>query len=324
MGKKANPAVIGAFVVGAIALLVVGLVLFGSGQLFKRTQQYVIFFSGAVDGLNVGAPVKFKGVEVGSVKSIRLRFGQGGIDAKQVAEGIRIPVIVEIDYDKVSGQGGTSAGASVQAVKHLIDLGMRAQLDAQSLVTGLLFVQLDFDPDLPAVYVLPPDGDHLPEIPAIPTTMQAMQSAAEGILRKIEELHLENLVKSLGDAFDGVNKVINAPALHAAIEALPGTVANVNETVASIHRLVTNLDREQGPLMGEVKATVASAGTTLANASATLATVQGVVDPSAPLLSELATALQEISGAARSLRLLADDLKRNPSTIVRGKDVSNR
>ena len=60
MGRKANPAMIGAFVVGAVILAVAGILIFGSGQLFKHTSQYVCFFPGAVNGLNVGAPVKIK------------------------------------------------------------------------------------------------------------------------------------------------------------------------------------------------------------------------------------------------------------------------
>jgi paraquat-inducible protein B len=325
MGKKANPALIGAFVVGAIALLVIGLVLFGSGQLFKHTQRFVMFFPGAVDGLNIGAPVKFKGVEVGSVKDIRLRLGnEGTINAKQVAEGIRIPVIMELDYDKITGQGGVSSVASLQGVKHLIDLGLRAQLNSQSFVTGLLFVQLDFAPDKPSVYVLPPGGDHLPEIPAIPTTLEQVQSAAEGILHKLEDLHLEKMVNSLADAFDGVNRVVNSPALHSAVDALPGTIANLNETVASIRELVTNLDHGQGPVLRDVKETAAKADAALEQARATLKTMQVLADPSAPLASQLSASLQEISGAARAVRLLADALERNPSAIVRGKDVSNQ
>jgi paraquat-inducible protein B len=325
MARKANPAVIGAFGVGAVALLVIGLVLFGSGRLFKHTQEYVIFFPGAVDGLSVGAPVRFKGVEVGSVKNIRLRLGtQKAVDAKQVAEGISIPVVVELDYDKITGQGGMSSTASVQEVKRLIDLGLRAQLNSQSLVTGLLFVQLDFVPDKPAVFVLPQDGDHLPEIPTIPTTLEEMKSAAATILQKLEDLHLERLVKSLSDAFDGANHLLHSPALQSAVDALPATISNVNEAVTGVRELVANVDRGQGPLIRELGETTAKTDAALEQARATLQTIQTLAQPSAPLASQLAASLQEISAAARAVRLLAEDLERNPSAIVRGKDVSNQ
>ena len=323
MGKKANPALIGAFVVGAIALLVIGLVLFGSGQLFKHTTKFVLFFPGAVDGLNIGAPVKFKGVEVGSVKDIKIRFGQvGDVTAERVAEGIRIPVMIEIDNDKILSEGGLSIDP--KRVQRLIDLGLRAQLNSQSLVTGLLFVQLNFFPDTPATLVLPPGGDHLPEIPTIPTTMEQVQSAAEAILRKLEDVHLEKMVNAADAALDGISRLANSPALHATIDALPGTVANVNQTVDTAHALLANLDHGSGPLFQEVKEAAAKSDAALQQAQATLKTLQVLADPSAPLASQLSASLQEISGAARAVRLLADSLERNPSALVRGKDVSNQ
>jgi paraquat-inducible protein B len=109
MGRKANPAIIGAFVLGAIALGVFGIIMLGTGRFFRNTTRFVVFFPGTVDGLSVGAPVKIKGVEIGSVTDIRLRVeGAGVVSAKQISEAIqRIPVFIEIDNDKLSNLGGT-------------------------------------------------------------------------------------------------------------------------------------------------------------------------------------------------------------------------
>ncbi|HSU89803.1 MAG TPA: MlaD family protein, partial [Sporolactobacillaceae bacterium] len=73
MGKRVNPALIGTFVLGAIGLIVTAVVIFGSGRLFRKSHEFVIYFGGDINGLRVGAPVKFKGVEIGQVKKIRLR-----------------------------------------------------------------------------------------------------------------------------------------------------------------------------------------------------------------------------------------------------------
>src|SRR5207249_5081533 len=144
MGKKASPAIIGAFVLGAIALGVFGVLMFGSGRFFRNTARFVVFFPGTVDGLSVGAPVKVKGVEVGSVTDIRLRVaGAGTVNPKEMAEGIRIPVFIEVDNDKLSNLGANSRNLNnPQTVKDLIAGGLRAQLATQSILTGLLFVQL--------------------------------------------------------------------------------------------------------------------------------------------------------------------------------------
>jgi paraquat-inducible protein B len=320
MGSKANPAVIGAFVVGAIALAVTGLLVFGSGRMFKHTVKFLCFFPGTVNGLNVGAPVKFKGVEIGAVTDIRIRLeGQGAVlDAKQVAEGIRIPVIIELDNDKLISEGGKGLQDPRRA-KELIDLGLRAQLNAQSMVTGLLFIELRFHPDQPAIFVLPPGSKEL-EIPTIPTSMEQLQSAAAEIIRKLEDMHVETMVESATEALDGVKNVVNAPGLKQTIEALPATIANVNEVLASVRALSTGLDRSQAPLLESLKGTSDKTGATLEQARATLESVQMLAGPNAALAVQLTTSLREVADAAHSVRLLADFLERNPSAIVRGRD----
>ena len=144
MNKKISPTLIGAFVIGAIALLVIAIIVFGSGRLFKQTREFVLYFETSVNGLRVGAPVKFKGVEIGSVKNIVLQLEKD----TQVA---RIPVIIEIDLEKLTARGaaGTIAEDREAFRKAITDLGLRGQLLMESLVTGLLYVGLDFFPGTP-------------------------------------------------------------------------------------------------------------------------------------------------------------------------------
>lgn len=323
MGRKVSPTLIGAFVVGALALAVAAVAVLGSGNLFKHTQRCICFFTGTVDGLNVGAPVKFKGVEIGSVADIRLRIeGQPNADEFEISKGIRIPVIIEIDSDKMIGRG-TRRFDTPQEIKQVIDLGLRAQLNAQSLVTGLLFVQLDFKPETPLNLVLPPDSQYV-EIPTIPTALEQVQTIAQQIMRKLEDLHLDNLVKSTVETVDGFNRLVNAPELKSTIEQLPTTLANVNQAVTGLRDLTARLDRGQGPLIESLKATSDKTGAALEEARATLQTVQGLIDPTSPLASQLTASLQEIANMARAVRLLASYVERNPSSIVRGKDVNEK
>jgi len=316
MGRKANPAVIGAFVVGAVVLAVAGVLIFGSGKLFKHTSKYVCFFPGPVDGLNVGAPVKINGVEIGSVVDIRLRLPEQE-RLHITLKGVHIPVTIEIDNDKVTALGGEQH----RDVRMLVENGLRAQLNAQSLVTGLLFVQLDFRPDIPATFVLPSDSKTV-EIPTIPTAMEQVQSAAENIFRRLQEVHVEALVKSLTDAVDTIKTVAATPELKEAIQALPATVANVNQTMASFRELGARLDSKSGPLLDSLKGTADKGGATMEQARQTLQSVQQFVEPESPLSTQLSGSLQEVSEAARALRLLANLLERNPSVLVRGKEVT--
>lgn len=320
MGKKANPAVIGAFVVGAIALAVAGLLIFGSGRMFKHMIRFVCFFPGQVNGLNVGAPVKFKGVEIGSVTDINIRFGSedGAMNAETVSKGIRIPVMIEIDQDKVTSRGARQMDP--QRVKELIDLGLRAQLNTQSLVTGLLYVDLDFHPEKPPVYVLPP-GSKRNEIPTVQTGLEEVRSVAAEVFRKLEELHLNDMVKSATAALDGVKNLVASPAMKETIDGLPATVANVNQTLASLRTVAARLDTKGGA-MDNLKTVSEQSAATLEQVRETLRTVQALVDPNAPLANQLATSLQELASAARAVRLLANYVERNPGALVRGKEVS--
>jgi paraquat-inducible protein B len=318
MGRKANPAMIGAFVVGAVALAVAGVLIFGSGRLFKHTSEYVCFFRGTVDGLNVGAPVRMKGVEIGSVVNIRLKLPEQEMPMV-TAQGIQIPVTIEIDNDKVAALGARQQ----RNLKELIAYGLRAQLNAQSLVTGLLFVQLDFRPETPAAFVLPPDSK-TPEIPTMPTTMEQVRSAAENLFRKLQAVHVEDLVKSLTETVDAIKNVVTTPELKETIQALPATVANLNQTVTSFRELSAHVDTKAGPLLDSLKGTSDKGGAALDQARGTLQTVDEVVKPDAPLSAELTGTLQELSAAARALRLLANYLERNPSALVRGKAVTSQ
>jgi len=319
MGKKANPATIGAFVVGAVVLALAGILIFGSGKLFKHTSRYVCFFSGAVDGLNVGAPVKFKGVEIGSVVDIRLRLPEQGPPPEGATKEFRIPVTVEIDDERVAAAGG----AARRDIKQLIDRGLRAQLNAQSLVTGLLFVQLAYNPEIPPTFELPPDSK-IAEIPTIPTAMEAVQTAAESVFRKLQEVHVEELVKSVTQAVDTIKGVAATPELKEAVQALPATVANLNQTLTSFRELSVRLDTKTGPLLDSLKGTSDKGGATIDQARETLQSVQQFVEPESPLSTQLTGSLQEVAEAARALRLLANLLERNPSVLVRGKDVASQ
>lgn len=311
MGRKANPLVIGAFVVGAIALAVLGIVIFGSGRFFADTTPFVMYFTGSVDGLSVGSPVKFKGVEIGSVKSIQLDLG----------EEARIPVWVEIDNRKIVARGAGEFSRDPKVLKEAIERGLRAQLNSQSIVTGLLFVQLDYHPDTTPVFVAPADAG-LNEIPTIPTTLEQAQQAAAEIIANLKQIDFDGFGKALRAAIDGINSTLSSPGLRTALQNLPETLANLNKTLASVETLAGNLDKRSGPLMTSMQQTSERSTAAVEQARATLESMQGLVDAGSPLAGQLVNVLEELRGTARSIRLLADYLERNPSALVRGREVT--
>src|SRR5205807_4801515 len=142
MGRRVSPTLIGAFVLVGTALAVAALVVFGSGKFFHHKYRFVLYFEGSVNGLNIGAPVKFKGVEIGSVSQVLLDFENPSRD-------FRIPVIIQLDADKLDQLGSNADFDDPRVMKTAIEHGLRGQLATQSLVTGLQFVELDFHPETP-------------------------------------------------------------------------------------------------------------------------------------------------------------------------------
>jgi len=313
MSKRPSAAMIGAFVLGAIGLAVLCVVLFGSGRLFRETVPFVLSFSGSVNGLNVGAPVKFKGVEIGSVTDVRLTLGEG-----TAAPVTRIPVLIEIDQDKVESQGSRADLWDPAVVKALIDAGLRGQLNAQSLVTGLLFVELDFHPGTPVEFAV--TGGPYQEIPTVPTVLEKAQSALGEIIGNIQQIELKPLIDNATQAMQGINKLINMPDTERAVAALDDTLAGMNEAMAALKVASLSLDKRAVEIAGSVAQFSSDMRFALKTMRKTLTTVDGFVEPSSPLAVRLNATLEEVSSAARSLRILADYLERNPSALVRGRD----
>jgi paraquat-inducible protein B len=307
-GRKANPALIGGFVLGAVVLGLAAVVLLGSGRFFATRQEFVCFFTGSVDGLNPGAPVKFRGVQIGEVTRMLLRYGEQGNDISLA----RLPVFIEIDEKRLVQLGSTRAiKLTPERLDELIKIGLRARLETQSLVTGVLYVGLDLLPDTPDVRMLPRDGPDL-EIPTIETTLEQVFASLQKVMKRVDALDIEGLVGSVRDAFDGVNKLVRSPDLDRA-------VVELHQTLASIHRVTGALEPQIQPTMKDLRAALVQAKGSLETLNGTLVSVRGLLEPNAPLLVDVGRTLAEVGNAANSVRALADDLDRKPNALITGR-----
>jgi len=328
MNKKISPTLIGAFVVGAMVLLVVAVIAFGSGQLFRQTKEFVLYFDGTVNGLHIGAPVKFKGVEIGAVKNIVLQLEDSQVN--------KIPVIIEIDLKKLTSRGATGVIAEDREAfrKAIVEQSLRAQLRTESIVTGVLYIGFDFFPGTPITLVQKPDVAHkYQEIPTVPTEMQQVQDAAARIIAKLEEIDFKALITSVVATVEGVDKLVNAPALQSSLKSLAQTMPKIDEAVIGIHKLTTSLDGNVTKLSDNLQQTssatreaMVQAGivmkqtdAALKEAEAAMTNIRGVTDPDSATFYELSKSLREVSAAARSLRLLTNYIERNPRAIIFGK-----
>jgi paraquat-inducible protein B len=332
VNKKISPAVIGAFVLGALALIVIAIVIFGSGQLFRQTRDFVLYFDNSVNGLHVGAPVKLKGVEIGAVKDIRLQLQPN-------SQLDKIPVIVEIDLEKLTSRGATSvARADIETLRQtVIQRGLRGQLLMESLVTGLLYVGLDFFPDTPVRLVQEPGGKYkYPEIPTTPTTLEVAQDAITSMITKLQDIDFKDIAKSLDQTVNGINHTVNSPDLEASIRSLRQTMPKLDEAVVNIRNLAGTMNENIKTLSTDLQQT--SGDTRLALQQATDAlkqteetmkraetavnNIENLSDLDSPVNYELVKSLKEVSAAARSLRSLSGYLERNPRALIFGKPES--
>ena len=323
MGKQVNPAMVGAFVLGAVGLILTAVVIFGSGNLFRKAHQFVIYFGGDINGLRVGAPVKFKGVEIGQVKKIRLRLEQDvNRQNGTLRADVRIPVIIELDEEKILAHGGTAIDlADPHTVPNLIREGLRAQLGSDSFVTGLMYVALDIQPNTPIQMAAPP-GSPLQEIPAVPTTLEQAQQVAVRIFERLDKVDFANVFQQMTGTMESIRAIANSPELKTAISNSEKTREELARTLGTARQTMDSLHTQIRPLSSSLQKTSTSTDAAAKQATLTLGTVQTTIEPNSPVNYQVVQTLQDVSAAARSIKELAEYLQRNPSAIVRGRDLS--
>ena len=324
MGKRINPATVGAFVLGALGLILVAIVAFGSGNLFRKTHEFVIYFGGGgINGLRVGALVKFKGVEIGEVKRIRLRLDQEmNRDNNKLTAEVRIPVIIELDQEKIVSHGGTSIDLSdPHTIPNLIREGLRAQLGSDSFVTGLLYVALDIEPNTP-IQMVAPQGSPLQEIPAIPTTLEQAQAVAVRIFERLDKVDFDAVFTQMTGMLDSIRQITTSPGLREALNNSEKTREQLDRALAGAQQTLNTMNRQVLPLSNSLQKTSLSADAAAKQVRLTLGTVQTTIEPNSPINYQALQTLQDVSAAAHSIKELADYLQRNPSAIIRGRDLS--
>jgi len=332
MSRKANPTLIGTFVLGALALAIAATLLLAGGSWFGERRQHVMYFEGAAQGLQVGAPVVFLGVKVGTVRQIQL-----GLDEQ--SRRFLVPVTIEVLPQVVRTRSGEPIDLRDRAtVRQLVERGLRARLRMQSLLTGQLYVDLDFHPDKPAVFAaLDPD---LSEIPTMRTAVQELTSKLEGFA-------MDKFLADVSAIGEAVNKLVSAKET----QDLP---RRLDATLKHLESLAARFDAQGGPILADVRGNLAEMQKALVAAQAALAkldtaadrigdlaradsgvvtgmtraseelaraatAVRSLTEQQSPTVGNVNAALKEIARAADALRLLAETLEQQPDAIWRGK-----
>jgi paraquat-inducible protein B len=323
MNKRVSPAVIGAFVVASFAILVVALIVVGSGKMFTRPVRFICMFQGNLNGLKVGAPVKVRGVQIGTVAAIELRLLPSQGQIRPGIKGLRLPVIIDVDRSQVLARGASGEALETSGFDDWIKRGMRAQLATESLLTGLLYIDLDLHPNTPIKFVLESEGPYR-EIPTVQTDLAQLQERLTQVLDKFEKIDFQALVVSITDAANSIKTLTGSPELKATLESLKGTVANLNQAVISARALLNNANAKVGPLIADIRESSDEANKTMKETRAALVSLQQTLDPNAPLAVHLNRTLDSLDETSQSLGEFTDYLQRNPSVLIRGRYVPDK
>lgn len=321
MSKKANPTTIGLFMVIGLVLGVAGLILFGSGKLFSRQHRFILYFDASLKGLNPGAPVKLRGVTVGSVVEVLIAHNQAANDYS-------MPVIIDIDQELLQARSDRRLEAgSADLFAALVQKGLRGKLDAESLVTGVLYVELEIVSHAPppVLHQLKPEYH---EIPTMPTTIQGLianlasfdikglSDKLNALLTRLDtsisEFNMPDLNRGLTNLIASLDRIIGSPDL-------TNSLAGLRLTLEDTRALVRKLDGRVDPLADSVTNTLNQAQQTLAQMRRGVEQLNGLVAPDAPLQNNLSTALDELGSAARAIADLAQFLQRHPNALITGK-----
>lgn len=313
MKKTVSPALIGTFVMSGIVLAVIAVLLFGSGRAFEQRETYVSFFPGSVNGLSVGSNVAFRGVPIGSVTDVRLAMD---FDAQDMGVDMLIPVVYEINLTTLANRGVTSGLSDAERMSILLDRGLSARLDTESLLTGRLYVSLDFRPD--AERFTQGEADFL-EIPSVRSPMGEVTTQLNALADKFVAMDVDEIVTSLRATLDGMNALLTNEGLQRLPETVDVVVDDLEITLRSVRDLAQAIESSVGPLESQVTEATERAEESMAEVDATLSSLQEVMDPNAPLVTGLVSTLGELEEAARALRRVSELIERDPSVLVRGR-----
>jgi paraquat-inducible protein B len=321
MSQKPNPVSIGLFIVIGVALGVTGLLLFSSSKLFTKTLDCIIYFDQSLNGLQEGAPVKVRGVTIGSVKRVMVRFNQATND-------LALPVIIELQEKLINQRMSEPLIAFTGTfLEERVRSGMRASLQAESLVTGVLYVELRRNPKAP-----PPVFHQLvkryPEIPTEQTQIQVLMD-------NLASLDIKGISTNINALITRLDKVLESMHMGDISIAVTNTLSSINELVASpeitnsLVALRTTLDQYKvlgekltgrvDPLAESVTNSLAEANRTLAQLRGTAENLRSMLRPEAPLQHDLDQLLRQLAGTAESVSTLMEFLQQHPNALITGR-----
>jgi paraquat-inducible protein B len=326
---KVSPSIVGLFVLGALLLAVVALMSFGGVNFFSRPQRFEVRFDESVHGLDLGSPVKLRGVRVGRVVSVQIRYDEASGQSA-------IAVVCELSGNVIAdAQGAMLNVASRDELQKLVDRGMRARLGVAGLATGLLFVELDFlDAKQFPVTQAAAAGYPYVVIPAVRSTISEFQASLSDILTKLQKVDLVGLANNTSALIMDARRQLNALDLPQLVNESTQTVravrvlasdpvwqatlANLNGAITDLRSVIAGIGTQVAPTAEKINETLAQVKTAADAFNATAQTLRQFITAQQGLGADADIAVRRIAEAADAVRRLAEFLERNPAALLTG------
>jgi paraquat-inducible protein B len=312
MSEPRKPFWIGAFLLSGIVLLAGGLLLLGRDNWFSHPSDYVVYFTGALDGLDVGADVTYRGVKVGTVREIRLSYDR---ELKDVV----IPVVLRINPD-----AGRQGQRFDRVVERLVERGLRAQLQTQSLLTGKAIVALDLFPDQNG-YVREPHDLELPTIPSVPSRVDQAADVLRDLLDSLRELPLREMVVSANNTLQALERLSASPELQGGLVSLGQTLHNLESLTQQLQRQIPPILDNARQGSGELRTAIGDLRQAAQAATVALQQMQGLagdtrrsLGPESEAQYQLLQTLEELGRASKALQRTAESLEQQPESLIFG------
>lgn len=322
MTKKANPIAIGVFVISALLIALFALMIFGASKFFTKTEHLVCYFKSGINGLDIGAPVKYKGVAIGSVEDISI------LPSPRDPRKSLIATRLSIDLSKTQERILNREKGSKFQLENQIKEGLRAKLKFQSIVTGMLYIELDYFEAPNTHFRIHNKTDGLMEIPVVESNISDTIKLMEKTLKEASEIDFQGLSKNLNALIATSNEKIAQIDVAKINSNIVGTLENLNSLSskannenlpAEIKNALTKAKTFFAGTDKNIQKLSADAEQTMENLNSLMKNANSLIAPNSPFLYDISIFLKNISSTAYSLKTLADFLDRNPNALLTGR-----
>jgi len=314
-----------------LALIVAMVMYFGTANFLNRSTHFILFFDQSVNGLQVGSPVKFRGVPVGEVKRIMIRAEGQSEDSKA------IPVIIEVNRSRLENDLGVPRAAfAPESIQASLDRGLVAQLNLESIITGQLFVEFSFEPEsVQGVEAHLEEVNGIVEIPTLNSSLdqitadvaqiiadvkaldlQELNNNINGLLlsatSQLNDLNTKEISQSITETADEIKSFVGSEEFKKSVVAMRGAFEEVRDTAESFNI-------SDGPLAKTIATWTKQITETLEGLDNLTNDASALIKPGSDVRYEFESMLRELGRAARSIRLLSEYLERNPNALLTGR-----